>query len=232
MAQIFIPGTANPNDVVAPATFSAGVYYQANGKIIDRPHGQYANKVIPWDNGSNRILAVRIPMGAYRQEWGDPGETEVEVPADTLRPENILSGKSILGVPGSVVPRRYASGTAWSASSSTRAFSTATGGTANLYYIQVSGLGFNPKYITLTGNGSSGSIFTNYYWGSFGFGSSSDNTTEWFTIAQYSTFTSSSVTSYKIKNNDLITNGGFIMPVATTSSTYADYFSWRAYTDE
>lgn len=60
--------------------------------------------------------------------------------------ENIASGKSIFGVPGSLKGAMHADGDAYS--SSTRgSFLYGTGGSVSEYYIQVSGIGFEPSII-------------------------------------------------------------------------------------
>jgi hypothetical protein len=94
VAQLFLPGTAGPGDVLSGKTFSAGTNYNVagimpnNGALTITPGT--ADQPIPagYHNGSGKVK-------------GDPN----------LVAGNIKSGVSIFGVAGSVIPgKRFASG--------------------------------------------------------------------------------------------------------------------------
>lgn len=129
MTQLYIPGTASPGDVLATKTFSAGTNYKASGTMPN-------NGALNLTPGA---AAISIPSG-YTSGGTVSGDAN-------LIAANILSGKSIFGVAGSVIPRKYATGTV------TRSVGTATftyvttSRTVDLYYITVSGLSFEPKII-------------------------------------------------------------------------------------
>jgi len=238
MAQMFFPGTANPGDVVAGRTFSAGANYQTQGTLIDRPQGLTTSNYVVWDNNGTKNLAVRIPLGAYRSPWSGPDVTEIQIVENSLRSDNIKSGTNILGVSGSF--RGVSAKGRATVSSSTAPFSTPSDGSSNRYYVTVSGLAFKPTVIIVWGILNTTNYASIYFegangilWG-WGFGSALITNIITFTFTE-STSTTSPSSSALLTMDGTIRTGyvnstGFCMPVGWTSSSVAgDSAFWYAY---
>ncbi|KRW90927.1 hypothetical protein SD51_12210 [Alicyclobacillus tengchongensis] len=89
-----------------------------------------------WTPGtSNQSLAAGYYSGGTVQGDGN------------LQAGNIRSGVSIFGVSGNVTPRQYAQGTTSCSGGTVTFYCHGTSGNQSLYYVTVSGLGFQPSLI-------------------------------------------------------------------------------------
>lgn len=136
MSHIVGIGTATPSQVLSNATFTSGSGANQSGTI---PVVAGGNTITP---GTGTVTA--IASGTY-------ATSAITVKGDTnLVAANVLSGKSIFGVAGSVIAGTpYASGTSPGSGNNT---------------FTISGLSFTPTRVTLTGSGSAGSSgYSNFF---------------------------------------------------------------------
>lgn len=112
-----------------------------NGNIVQ--HGAYTSPTsVAQANGT---LYVRIPQGAYLQNTSE-GHPEINFQADGLTPDNIMSGRSILGMWGNAQQLHVVS-------------AAVPKGTTKVY------LGFQPKALVVKFQGSQGSYYIFYFQG-------------------------------------------------------------------
>lgn len=190
-----------PSDVRASKTFSGGTNYGATGSLAEVAGG---NTITPGTAAIQAIAAGTIANAAI-QVAGDPN----------LVAANILSGKSIFGVAGSVVEGTpYASGTALSGSASI-AFVEDGGATTSVYPITVSGLSFQASRIIVILPASP-------------YGEQVFDITDQLGInanTHYVGIYNATVYKFQTSTNLYINATGFQLPVAVPSTT----FKWYAY---
>jgi hypothetical protein len=181
MAVLLLPGNAQPGDVLAGKSFSAGANYGAvgsmpeNGAVILTPSGA-GNVPIPagHHNGAGYVQQVNVPAANVLSGTtiaGVPG-TMPNRGAPTFTPgtndqginpgyysggvvkgdpnliaSNILSGKTIFGVTGSVASKQQASGTVTSSSAFSSFLKQDGINSYSCFSITVSGLTFRPSVI-------------------------------------------------------------------------------------
>jgi hypothetical protein len=133
-------------------------YHDGTGKVSQVSVD--ANKVLAGTTIAG-VAGVMVNNGAKtftpssaNQTSGAGYYTGVTVNGDVnLIASNILSGKSIFGIAGSIVARQYASGTVVS-SSTYESFTKSDTSVGNYYYIQVSGLTFKPSVVVGVNQGT------------------------------------------------------------------------------
>jgi hypothetical protein len=223
MAQIYIPGNAAPNDVIAGKVFSAGTNYQAAGTLAEQGNYTYAEST----GQVSTELYVRIPFGAYRTPTGS-GRPEIIVHDNNFTAANIRSGVSIFGIAGSY-KGPVAQGIA-TVSSSTASFTTASGVTTR-YYVEVSGLSFQPQLILVAGDNSSKGNVTRYdlvtlysgsgiYSNAFGGSVYLVDILSTYFVDGTSTYSDTTTYLFSTKNNNAayVNSTGFRLPIAYNSS--------------
>lgn len=137
MGQIFIPGTANPADVLSGRSFSAGTNYITSGTM---PNNGALGTITPG------TTAKSIAAG-YTSGGSVVGDSN-------LVSSNILKGISIFGVTGNVIAGAPWSGGIGASTTTTSTFYLDSGSTTSRYSMTVTGLSYTPKvivaYISIT----------------------------------------------------------------------------------
>lgn len=137
-------GNTIPSHVLAGDKFSTDDIIGGVGTMVNYT-SQNIEASTPWNNGTN--LYFPINSGGYYPGSGNSGVYRTD---PNFKPENILSGKSIFGLAGSVIAgKRTASGTVTSSPNNITSKYQYAGGTGDLSYctITVSGLSFKPSFI-------------------------------------------------------------------------------------
>ncbi|MFC3802726.1 hypothetical protein [Cohnella sp. GCM10012308] len=101
MAQIFIPGTAAPSDVLAGKSFSAGASYQAAGAMPNKAGVDTGASAVTTDGTGG--LFMKMPSGYY------DSTSRLTAWNGDFYQDYILSGRNVFGVNGTA--KRVATGT-------------------------------------------------------------------------------------------------------------------------
>lgn len=228
MAQIFIPGTASPADVLSGRLFSAGKNYISSGTMPNRG-------APTWTPGAS---AQSLSSGFYS------GGTISAV--SNLIAGNIKYGANVGGVAGSFKSVNAHGITVLSGT--TGYFTNGNDAYASYYYVSISGLTFRPYIIFLNCNvftpSGNYNVITIYQdvWGGgmyhWGYGRINKIDTMAFYFVQDTNSTApispamlSMTGDGGGRNIGYVNSSGFCLPVAYTNSTYAPGSSvnWYAY---
>lgn len=135
-------GDALASHVLAGKTFSNSEQTGLTGAMLDLSVDTVSGIVFSSD-GNYGDVYIHPEKSGYISN----GTTVIGIQDPNLTPSNILSGKSIFGVAGSVTPGgKTASGTATS-TGTTYAFLNSAGGTASHYAILIPTLEFTPRIV-------------------------------------------------------------------------------------
>lgn len=140
-----VPGTATVDHVLAGDTFSAGTNLGLVGTMPNITADQVAAALAT----VGTTIKLKVPQGYY------DGTKNVNYTDANLIAANILLGKSILGVDGSLVQgKKFASGTT-ATNTFMSSYYSDSGGTSQAYSLTVTGLTFQPSYVVIYANGNS-----------------------------------------------------------------------------
>lgn len=140
MANIILPGTAQPSNVLTGETFSAGANFDTAGTMPNHTFaatgGSYTGVAGYRADGAGD-LCIQPEPGYYTSETNANGFGEIMTSDTNFVPGNIAYGKSIFGVAGTYLGNvKVATGTATGASS-TATFNYQDGTANTQYYVTI-----------------------------------------------------------------------------------------------
>ncbi|KLU66293.1 hypothetical protein DEAC_c16920 [Desulfosporosinus acididurans] len=139
MSQLILPGTAGPGDVSNLKTFSSGIYYNAQGQLVDRRGTGVVITPGPSD--------IPITAGIYGGVVADG-----KVAAVPVNPAHVLAGDTIAGTAGTMPNHTFATNN----NNYTSAVGHLTDGSGNLCLVPPTGY-----YLNETNGGGFGELLIN-----------------------------------------------------------------------